>query len=54
MNRKQEAIEWLGKQDTKHARTLREKAKYLVGKYTAYETPHPAAWNEVLKFAEGI
>lgn len=54
MNRKKEANDWINAQDTKCARTLREKAKYLVGKLTAYETPHPAVWNEVLKIAEGI
>ncbi len=50
----QEAAAWIEAQDTGYARTLREKAKYLVGKLTAHEIPHPAMWNEVLMIADGL
>jgi hypothetical protein len=48
------AKEWIESQDTKFCRTTREKAKYLVGKLTPSETPHPAIWNEVGMIAAGL
>jgi len=49
-----EAVKWIEEQDTAKARTLREKAKMLVGKLVALETPHPSIWLEVLRIANGF
>ena len=48
------AKEWIESQDTKFARTLREKAKYLVASTLPCDTPHPLVWWDVLKIANGI
>ena len=48
------AINWINTQDTKFCRTPREKAKYLQGKLTCYEIPHPAIWHEVGMIAAGL
>jgi hypothetical protein len=48
---KEQAIDWINNQNTYYARTLQEKAKYLVGKIIPAEMPHPAIWNYVLKIA---
>lgn len=48
------AKEWIEKQDTKYARTLREKAKYLVAKTLPRDMPAPAIWWDVLKIANGL
>lgn len=54
MTNTKKAKKWIEQQDTKYARTMREKAKYLVGKLTPYEIPHPAIWNEVGMIADGL
>ena len=48
------AKDWIEQQDTKFCRSMREKAKYLVGKLTVYEITHPAIWNEVGMIAAGL
>jgi hypothetical protein len=53
-NINKKAKDWIEEQDTKFCRTTREKAKYLQGKLTAYEIPHPAIWNEVGMIAAGL
>ncbi len=52
--RTQQAIAWINSQDTKHARTMREKAKYLVATTLPRNMPHPAIWWAVLKIKSGI
>ena len=54
MNTKKDAIDWIENQNTGYARTIREKAKYLAGKLNAYQAPHPAIWDQVLRIANGI
>ena len=54
MNTKKDAIDWIENQNTGYARTLREKAKYLVAKLNAYQTPALATWDQVLRIARGI
>lgn len=53
MTNRDKAIKWIEAQDTACTRTLREKAKYLQGRLTAYEIPHPAIWHEVGMIAAG-
>jgi len=53
-NTHEKAINWINTQDTKFCRTPREKAKYLQGKLTCYEIPHPAIWHEVGMIAAGL
>jgi len=48
------AREFIDLQDTKFARTDREKAKYLVAKLVYNELPPPRVWWEVLKTANGL
>lgn len=48
------AIDFINKQDTKYARTLREKAKYLVAKLNPREIPNLKIWHEVLKISRGF
>jgi hypothetical protein len=48
------AKKFIDSQDTKFARTYREKSKYLVGKLTIHEIPHPVIWWEILKIAKGL
>jgi hypothetical protein len=49
-----EAKIFIDSQDTKFSRTQREKAKYLVGKLLAGETPHIRVWTEVTGLAVGL
>ncbi len=51
---RKDAENWIRTQDTGYARTMREKAKYLAGKLTAHETPHPAVWHRVLRIAADV
>lgn len=48
------AKQFIDSQDTKFARTYREKAKYLVGKLIYNELPHPIVWWEILKISKGL
>ena len=48
------AYAWINAQETYYARTIGEKAKYLQGKLTGYELPHPVVWHEVLKIVAGL
>ena len=49
-----EAKTFIDSQDTKHARTYREKAKYLRSKLLPSELPHPRIWWDVLKVSNGL
>ena len=48
------ATTWINQQDTKHARTQQERAKYLVTSTLPQDTPHPRIWWDVLKIAKGL
>lgn len=50
----QDALNWINEQDTKFARTSREKAKYLVAATLPHNLPHPSLWWEVLKLSKGL
>ena len=51
---RQQAEAFIRAHMTSYCRTLREGAKYLVGKLTCYEIPHPAVWHEVNMIAAGM
>ena len=48
------ATTWIEEQDTKQARTLREKAKFLVAVTLPKDVPHALIWWNVLKISKGI
>ncbi len=52
--RRKRAKQWIAEHDTGCARTIQEKAKYLVGRLTANEAPAPEVWWEVLKISRGL
>jgi len=54
MTNKTNATTWINEQDTKQARTLREKAKFLVAVTLPKDMPHPLIWWDVLKISKGI
>lgn len=49
-----DAARWIVAQETGHARTLQEKAKYLAACAYRIETPHPDLWWQVLRIAHGF
>jgi len=54
MSKMQAAIDWIDGQDTKCARTLRERAKYLVAATLPRDIPPPVVYWDVLKIASGM
>jgi hypothetical protein len=54
MTTTEKAKKWISEQDTKFARTTREKAKYLIASVLPHNMPHPAIWNEVGMIAAGL
>jgi hypothetical protein len=51
---RQDAHKWIEQQDTGYARTVQEKAKFLIGKLIPAELPHPAIWHHVGMIARGL
>jgi hypothetical protein len=54
MTNQEKAEKYIEENQSPCCRTLREGAKYLVGKLTVYEIPHPVIWWEILKISRDI